>query len=53
VGKLLGFIGMTVGGWIGWWIGDHLGLLTAFFLSMVGTGAGLYVGRRVAKHYLG
>jgi uncharacterized membrane protein YeaQ/YmgE (transglycosylase-associated protein family) len=50
---LMGWIGATVGGWLGWWIGDHVGLFTAFIVSMVGTGAGLYFGRRIASHYLG
>jgi hypothetical protein len=36
-----------VGGWIGWWLGDHVGLMTAFILSMVGTGFGMYFGRRL------
>ena len=35
-----------LGGWIGWWAGDKIGFLTAFLLSLVGTGAGMYVGRR-------
>jgi hypothetical protein len=32
--------------WLGWWIGDHIGLMTAFLLSMIGTGLGIYFGRR-------
>lgn len=35
-----------LGGWIGWWAGDPFGLMTAFILSMIGTGLGLYFGRR-------
>jgi hypothetical protein len=46
--KLLGFVGMTVGSGLGWWAGAHLGTMTAFMLSMVGTGAGLYAGGRGA-----
>ena len=45
----MGFLGMSIGGWIGWWAGEHVGLMTAFMLSMVGTGAGLYFGRRFAN----
>jgi len=33
--------------WIGWWIGDLFGLMTAFILSMIGTGVGMYYGRRL------
>ena len=47
--KLLGFIGATVGGAIGWWLGAHVGIMTAFIISMVGTGAGIYGGRQVAE----
>jgi hypothetical protein len=39
----------VVCGWIGWWIGDHIGLLFAFVLSMVGSGLGLYYGRRLVQ----
>jgi hypothetical protein len=49
--KMLGFIGATAGGAIGWWAGERVGLMTAFFVSMVGTGLGIYAGMRVARHY--
>ena len=49
--KLLGFIGATAGGYVGWWIGAPVGTMTAFMLSMVGTGAGLYYGRKLGDHY--
>jgi hypothetical protein len=50
---LLGFLGATVLGAIGWWIGDRVGLMTAFILSTIATGIGLYAGRRIARDYLG
>jgi hypothetical protein len=28
-----------------------VGIMTSFMLSMVGTGVGIYAGRRVGKHY--
>jgi hypothetical protein len=46
--KLLGWVGASVGGGVGWWAGDRIGLFAAFILSVVGTGAGLYLGRRAA-----
>jgi hypothetical protein len=52
VTKVLGFIGATAGGAFGWWVGAPVGVMTAFMLSMVGTGAGLYFGRKVADHYV-
>ena len=49
--KLYSFIGATVGSYAGWAIGSPVGFTTAFMVSMVGTGFGIYFGRRVAKHY--
>jgi predicted esterase YcpF (UPF0227 family) len=49
--KLFVLIGSTLGGYVGWWAGERAGLMTAFMLSMVGTAAGVYGGRRVAQHY--
>lgn len=46
--KLLGFVGSFVGGSIGWWLGALVGVMTAFMLSIVGTGAGIYLARRMA-----
>jgi hypothetical protein len=48
MGKLLGFVGATLGGAVGWWIGDQVGMMTAFIVSIVGTGVGIYLGKRVA-----
>jgi hypothetical protein len=49
--KLFGFVGATVGSALGWWAGARVGTMTAFSLSMVGTGVGLYLGRRIADQY--
>lgn len=49
--KMLGFIGATAGGAVGWWAGAGVGMMTAFMLSMVGTGLGIWAGRRIANHY--
>jgi cadmium resistance protein CadD (predicted permease) len=53
VTKLLVFIAATIGGGIGWWLGAFVGFMTAFFLSIVGTAAGVYVARRWAAGYIG
>jgi len=45
-------IGATIGGSIGWWIGSGIGFMTAFCISMVGTGVGGYYSRRYAKSIL-
>ena len=49
--KLCSFIGATVLGGIGWWAGERMGMMTAFILSMIGTGFGMYFGVKVARHY--
>jgi uncharacterized membrane protein YeaQ/YmgE (transglycosylase-associated protein family) len=52
VNKLLGFIGATIGGSIGWWLGARIGMMTAFMVSIVGTGVGMYAARRFLSDYL-
>jgi hypothetical protein len=42
------FVGANVGGWIGWVIGAHVGFMTGCMLSIAGTAAGVYIGRRAA-----
>lgn len=41
-----------IGGWIGWVIGNLVGMMTAFFLSIIFSGIGMYVGRRISQEYL-
>lgn len=53
MGKLVGWIGATIGGGIGWWLGARVGIMTAFMVSVVGTGAGLYAARRYFSDYFG
>jgi hypothetical protein len=53
VSTLLAWVAATLLGALGWWAGAALeGMFTAFVLSMVGTGVGLYLGRRMAAHLL-
>ncbi|MDB4950919.1 MAG: hypothetical protein JWM27_3568 [Gemmatimonadetes bacterium] len=51
MGKLMAFIGMSIGGWIGWALGEKAGMMTASTLSAVGSGVGLYVGAKIARDY--
>jgi len=50
--KLVFFIGATAGGLLGWYAAERFGFMTAFIVSMVGTGVGIYVARRWASNYL-
>jgi len=42
----------TVFGAIGWWLGAFVGVFTAFVVSTIASGVGIYVGRRLAQEYL-
>lgn len=50
--RLLSFTGMTVGGYVGWVLGDLVSFFTAFVLSMVGTGLGLFYAQRAVRQLL-
>ena len=49
--RLFIFIGMTVFGWLGWWIGERFGFATAFILSGIASMVGVYVGWRINRDY--
>ncbi|HYW10116.1 MAG TPA: hypothetical protein VE913_24325 [Longimicrobium sp.] len=49
--KVLSLFGMTAGGWVGWAVGAPFSLFAAFMWGIVGTGAGLYLGRRIGQDY--
>ncbi len=40
-------------GSLGWYAGEQVGVFTAFVLSMVGTGAGVYVGKQLGDRWGG
>lgn len=50
--KLCIFVGLNVGGYIGWVLGEPYGLWMAFGLSSVGTVLGVYGGWKLARRYL-
>lgn len=52
VTRLLGFVGATIGSAVGWWLGAHVGVMTAVLVGAVGTGVGLWAGVRLAANYL-
>ena len=49
------FVGMIVGGYIGWWAGDYLGfgLMTTFLISSAGSMGGVYLAWRLVRDFLG
>lgn len=48
MGPLIGFPGIT----LGWWSGARIGVMAAFFCSVVGGEVGLYCARRWARDHL-
>ena len=53
IGKICGSIGAFLGSSIGWWAGQSGGMMTAFMVSMIGTGLGIYAGRKIAANLEG
>jgi hypothetical protein len=49
--KLMGLVGATAGGWLGWVVGAPLGLAAGFLVSMIASGVGMYVAVRWASRY--
>jgi len=50
--KLVLLISITLFSWIGWWLGAHIGIMTAYLISFVGSLFGVYVGVRFNQTYL-
>lgn len=50
--KLLAWVGATVLGAVGWWLGARAGFFTAFIVSTIASGFGYYFGRRISDRYL-
>ena len=51
MGRLFGFVGATVLGYVGWFLGMLVGITTAVILTIIGSGLGIYYGRKVAQYY--
>lgn len=41
----------SLGSAAGWWLGASVGIMTAFILSMVGLGLGMWAGIRLARDH--
>lgn len=50
--KLFVLVFSTIGSAIGWWLGAHVGIMTAFSISMIGLGVGIWGGARAADKLL-
>lgn len=49
--KLMVMVVSTVGSAAGWWLGARVGIMTAFMVSMVGLGVGIWGGAELAKRF--
>jgi hypothetical protein len=50
--KLIKIVASTLGGYAGWSLGNYVGLITAFFLSILGTALGVYLANLWTSDYL-
>lgn len=52
--RLLMFVGMTAGGYVGWWAAEYVGfgLMMAFLVSSLGSIAGVYAAWRLGRDLL-
>ncbi|HET7631317.1 MAG TPA: hypothetical protein VFK16_03285 [Gemmatimonadaceae bacterium] len=51
--KLFGTIGATIGSTIGWYAAARFGIMTAFIVSSIAGGVGLYYAVKWAREYGG
>ena len=49
--KLCIFIGLSVFGWVGWWLGEKNGVMTAFVVSGIASLVGVYAGWRIYRDF--
>lgn len=50
--SVFGIIGAFAGGYFGWWLGALWALPAAVLLGAVGSGVGLYWGRKLFQQWL-
>jgi len=50
--KIILLFSISVFGWIGWWFGARLGIMTAYLVSMAGSLLGVVVGVLFNRKYL-
>lgn len=50
--KILMIVSITLCSWLGWMLGEELGVMTAYLLSFVGSLSGVVVGWWFNRNYL-
>jgi hypothetical protein len=49
--KLAGLVGAMVAGYAAWFATSGLGFMTAFIVSTIASGIGMYYGAKIARKY--
>lgn len=49
---LVSVVAGSLGGGVGWWLGEKIGVMTAFFLSVLGTAIAVYYAKRWVDEHL-
>jgi len=47
--KIIMLILISACGWVGWVLGEKTGIMTAYFLSCIGGGVGMFLGGKVNR----
>ena len=50
--KIILLLCITIFGLAGWWIGAHIGIMTAYLISFIGSLLGVYIGVRFNQNYV-
>ena len=50
--KLILLLSISIFSWIGWEMGKRFGVMTAYWISFVGSLIGVYIGCRINRDYL-
>jgi hypothetical protein len=50
--KIILILTISLFSWLGWQLGDTYGLMTAYWLSFIGSLAGVFVGVLINRKYL-
>ncbi len=50
--KIILLFSITIFGWDGWWLGAHIGIMTAYLICFIGSLLGVYVGVRIDQNYM-
>lgn len=50
--KIVMIVSVTLCSWLGWWLGEEIGVMTGYWLSFLGSLVGVVAGWWVNKNWL-